>query len=97
MTTQFIKTLHRELKTKIKANIYVGKSQIADTITVSITKNGNTFCIYIDNIQGKILRGLTSTELAKDICGKYKYHLLSQYFYNWQILTIIHTLSTKWG
>lgn len=82
MTTQFIKALHQELKKKINASIYVGNSNIADTITVSITKNGNTFCIYIDNIQAKILRGITSRTLANDICGKYKYHLLSQYFYN---------------
>ena len=82
MIKQYINSLHKELKTRINASIHVGKSKVADTITISITKNNTTFCLYVDDIQSKILRGLTSRALATDICEKYKQYLLSQYFYN---------------
>ena len=90
MTKQFIKLLHNELKKRVNASIFINKSAINNAITVSITKDSRTFMIYVEDIQTKILKGLTVHSLATDICEKYKYHLLSLYFYRWQNSTVIH-------
>ena len=72
-------TLHDELKTRVKGNVYVDIQVDAIVVTIH-NKLGTPFRYTLENIQSEIVRGLDVKVVAENIVKLYKKYILNQFF-----------------
>lgn len=78
LTYLFANGLHRRLKSKIDASVYVTVE--ANTLYVKLTKFGHTWVYRRDNISHDILYG-NSDEIVGAIVKRFRTDVLNTYFY----------------
>lgn len=82
MIKEICSCVYRELRRKCKGKVTViPYREFKDSLCINITVDNITFAIYIDEIEQKMLNGITSRLIVDEVISKYKSYLLSKYFY----------------
>lgn len=82
MKREICSIIYKELRKKCKGKVTViPYREHEESICITITLETQVFAMYVDNIEVKMLNGITSRIIVDEVISKYKSYLLSKYFY----------------